>query len=203
MNQTADQVEADAARVRRQLVTIGTDIRHQADPSVIIDTAKTSFKRRTEGVPTFLKENATPIGMVMLGGAMGAVLTGLFTRPSKGAVAAPRPLTNGSYSRAPSQQPTTQVKAKAALLSTLGLGLGYVAGMFVPKTPTEERVFAEPKAVLGEKLDDFLKANTRGMKMAAVNAFGASRISATALIGLAVVAELLGPTPSRPKANRL
>ena len=41
------------------------------------------IKRRAEDVPGFLKKNANPIGLVMLGGAFGAVLTGMFS-PSRG-----------------------------------------------------------------------------------------------------------------------
>ena len=77
MKQTAESIEAEAALVRSQLVAVGADIRHHADPAVIVDAAKASFKRRAEEAPSFLKENATPIGMVLLGGAFGAVLTGL------------------------------------------------------------------------------------------------------------------------------
>ncbi len=138
----------------------------------------------------------------MLGGAIGAGVTGLFARPRRATTSSSPKAAAASYSSGPTSQPPTQVKVKASLLSILGVGLGYAAGMFVPNTSTEERLFAEPKAVLSEKLDDFLQANTRGMKMAAVNAFGVSRLSAAALVGLAVLAELLGP-PRRSKAGPL
>jgi hypothetical protein len=87
MTQSAEIVETEAALVRSQLVAIGVDLRHQADPAAIIDAAKTSFKRRTDGAPSFLKQNAMPIGMVMLGGALGAAIMGLFSRRAPSGVA--------------------------------------------------------------------------------------------------------------------
>ena len=81
---------------------------------------------------------------------------------------------------------------EAALLSTVSVGLGYVGGMFVPKTPAEERLLGEPKAVLSAKLDEFLQQHSRGMKLAAANLFGVSRFSAAMLIALAAAAEALG-----------
>ena len=190
MNQTAESIEAESALVRAQLVAVGADIRHHADPAVIVDAAKASFKRRTEGAPSFLKQNATPIGMVMLGGAFGAVLTGLFS-PS------PRSSSGSNVTSAASSvqnvaRPSMRSQIDAALLSTAGVGLGYVAGMFVPNSAAEERLLGQPKAVLSERLDDFLKEHTQGMKLAVANLFGLSRLSATMLVGLAMLTEALG-----------
>jgi hypothetical protein len=191
MKQTAKSIEAEAALVRSQLVAVGADIRHHADPAVIVDAAKTSFRRRAEGAPSFLKENATPIGTVMLGGAFGAVLTGLFSQsrrsPSEGSK-----LTNTASSVESVAHPSVRLQANAALLSSVGVGLGYVAGMFVPASSTEDRLLGQPKAALSQHLDEFLKEHTRGMKMAAANVFGLSRLSAATLVGLAMLAEALG-----------
>jgi hypothetical protein len=55
MKQTAESIEAEAALVRSQLVAVGADIRHHADPAVIVDAAKASFKRRAGDAPSFLK----------------------------------------------------------------------------------------------------------------------------------------------------
>src|ERR1700744_6348931 len=77
--QTAEGVEAEAARVRSQIVMIGADLRRHADPSAVLDTAKASFERRSEELPRFLKKNATPLSMLMLGGTFGVVLTGLLS----------------------------------------------------------------------------------------------------------------------------
>jgi hypothetical protein len=90
-------------------------------------------------------------------------------------------------------RPSVRSQAKAALLSTVGVGIGYAAGIFIPPSATEERLLGEPKAVMSERLDDFLKEHMRGMKLAAANLFGASRLSATTLIGLAMLAEALKP----------
>ena len=57
---------------------------------------------------------------------------------------------------------------------------------------TEERLLGPPKAVLGQHLDEFLKEHTRGIKMAAANVFGLSRLSATTLVGLAMLVEAVG-----------
>ena len=65
MKQTAESIEAEAALVRSQLVAVGADIRHQADPAVIVDAAKASFKRRAEDAPSFLKKNANAIGRLI------------------------------------------------------------------------------------------------------------------------------------------
>ena len=202
MKPTAESIEAEAALIRSQLVAVGADIRHRADPAVIVDAAKASFKRRTEGVPTFLKENATPIGMVMLGGAFGAVLTGLFSQSRSSPSVAPKAIDKSTVGEG-GLPPSVRSQAKAALLSTIGMGLGYVAGMFVPTSSTEERLFGQPKAVLSERLDDFLKEHMRGMKLAAANLFGASRLSAVTLIALAMLAEALGTTRRPSKRDSL
>ena len=202
MKKTAENIEVEAALVRSQLVTVGIDIRHHVDPAVIVAAAKTSFKRRTENVPTFLKPNAAkPIGLVMLGGACGAVLTGLLSRSSRSARLASN--ASDSSTAGPSgERPNVRSQANAALLSGVGIGLGYLAGMFVPKSSTEERLLGEPKAVLSQHFDDFLKTHKHGVEMAAAKAFGISRLSAVALVGLAMLAEALGkPTrPSNPKS---
>ena len=64
--------------------------------------------------------------------------------------------------------------------------------MFVPKTPAEERLLGEPKAVLSAKLDEFLQQHSRGIKLAAANLFGVSRFSAAMLVAMAAAAEALG-----------
>ena len=202
MKQTAESIEAEAALVRSQLVAVGADIRHQADPAVIVDAAKASFKRRAQDAPSFLKENATPIGMVLLGGAFGAVLTGLFSHSRRSPSVAPR-VTNGASPVESVARPSVRSQANAALLSSVGVGLGYVAGMFVPNSATEERLLSQPKAVLGQHLDEFLKQHTRGMKMAAANVFGLSRLSATTLVGVAMLAEALGTSRRRSKPDSL
>ena len=199
MNQTAESIEAESAVLRAQLAAVGADIRHHADPAVIVDAAKASFKRRAEGAPSFLKKNATPIGMVMLGGAFGAVLTGLFS-PSRRSSSASK-VTNAAASAQPVARPSIRSNVDAALLSSAGIGLGYVAGMFVPISATEDRLLGQPKAVLGQHLDDFLKEHTQGMKLAVANLFGLSRLSATTLVGLALFAEALGSPPRRSKAD--
>ena len=78
MKQTAESIEAEAALVRSQLVVVAADIRHRADPTLIVDAAKSSLNRRAEEIPAFLKQNANPVGMLLLGGTLGCALTGLF-----------------------------------------------------------------------------------------------------------------------------
>ena len=201
MKQTADSIEAEAARVRSQLMAVGADIRHHADPAVIVEAAKSSFKRQAEGVPTFLKKNADPIGMVVLGSALGAAATGLLAKSRRPAAPAKRPV-DTIYSGA-SSVPTAGAQAKAAMLSGLGVGLGYVAAMFVPVTTAEEQWLGQPKAILSAKMDDFLKEHTQGMKRAVADMFGVSRLSAAALVGLAMLSEALGRPPQRAKVDLL
>ena len=198
MKQTAEGVEAEAALVRAQLVQVGTDIRHQIDPAVIVDTAKTSFKRRVGDPPALVKKNATPIGLITLGGACGAVLTGLFSK-SRRSPAAQIPSTTAASVDRQTVRPSMGSQANAALLSGAGIGLGYLAGMFVPTSNVEERFLGQPKAILAQRLDDFLKEHTHGMKQATANLFGISRLSATTLIGVAMLAEVLGKVPSPAK----
>ena len=199
MKQTAESIEAEAALLRSQLMAVGADIRHHADPTVLVDAAKSSFKRRVEEAPTFLRENANPLGMVMLGGIFGATLTGLFSQSRRSQSIASN--INDNYSSVEAVgHPSVRLQAKAALLSSLGVALGYVAGMFVPISSTEERLLGQPKAVLSQHLDDFLKEHTRGMKIAAANVFGISRLSAATLVGLAMLAEALG---NRDAQNRI
>jgi drug/metabolite transporter (DMT)-like permease len=202
MKQTAESIEAEAALVRSQLMAVGADIRQHADPTVIVEAAKSSFTRRVEYVPTFLKENANPLVMVMLGGTFGVVLTGLFSQSRRSQSIASN--LNDNYSSAEGVgHPSVQLQAKAALLSGLGVALGYVAGMFVPASSTEERLLGQPKAVLSQHLDDFLKEHARGMKIAAANVFGISRLSAATLVGLAMLAEALGNPRGRSKPDSL
>ena len=163
--------------------------------------AKTSFKRRADGAPSFLKGNATPIGMVMLGGALGAAVTGLFSRSGR-TPSEPSQVTNTVLSSKSGASPSVGSKAQAALLSSAGVGLGYLAGMFVPTSSAEERLLGQPKAALAQQLDEFLQEHTRGMKLAAANLFGLSRLSATTLIGLAMIAEALGTSTRRSKPER-
>jgi hypothetical protein len=187
--QTADRIEAEAARVRAQLIEVGADIRSHVDPVALVDAAKASFTRRSKDAPAFLKKNASPIGLVLLGGACGATLIGLLSPrkanlPATGAVETP-----GTDAVA---SPTTKAHFEAALLSTVSVGLGYVGGMFVPETTAEKRLLGQPKAVLSAKLDEFLQQHSRGMKLAAANLFGVSRLSAAMLVALAAAAEALG-----------
>jgi hypothetical protein len=187
-NQTAESVEAEAARVRAQLVEVAADIRSHIDPTALVNAAKASLTRRSNDGPAFLKRNASPIGMMLLGGAFGATLIGLLS-PSRKA------RSSGAVDLAvagAAASPTMKTQLEAALLSTVGIGLGYVGGMFVPNTPVEERLLGAPKAVLSAKLDEFLQQHSRGMKLAAANLFGASRFSAAMLIALAAAAEALG-----------
>jgi hypothetical protein len=189
MNQhrTVESVEAEAALVRAQLVVAGADIRAHVDPSPIVDAAKASFARRTKELPTVLRQNATPIGLVLLGGAFGATLVGL-SAPSRKASS---PTTGPSHT--PARTPaTTKSRFEAAVLSTIGVGLGYIGGMFIPSTQAEERLLGEPKALMSAKLDEFLNQHTQGMKAAASNLFGASRLTAAMLIALAAAAEAFG-----------
>jgi hypothetical protein len=190
MTQSAESVETEAALVRSQLVAIGAELRHQADPAVIVDAAKTSFKRRTDSAPSFLKQNATPIGMVMLGGALGAAVTGLFSRRAPSGVAP-----SGKYSAARTkgvESPSLGSKVNASVLSAVSVGLGYFAAMFIPSSATEDRLLGEPKAVLRQRLDEFLQQHSDGVKKATANALGLSRLSATTLVGLAMLADVLG-----------
>ena len=75
-------------------------------------------------------------------------------------------------------------------------------GCFVPTSTAEEHFLGQPKAILSQHLDDFLNDHTQGMKMAAANAFGLSRLSAVTLVGVAMLAEALGKTrsPAKPAA---
>jgi hypothetical protein len=201
MKQTAESIEAEATAVRSQLVVVGADIRHHADPARIVDAAKSSFKRRAEDVPAFLKQNANPVGMLMLGGTLGLALTGFLSR-SRRPPAAPGIADNPSTIKA-AVRPTMKLKIDAALLSTVSVGLGYVAGMFVPTSAAEEQLLVQPKAILTEHLDEFMKEHARGMKMAAANILGISRLSAATLVGMAMVAEALQKSQRRAKSETL
>jgi hypothetical protein len=188
--QTADRIEAEAARVRAQLIEVGADIRSHVGPVALVDAAKASFTRRSKDVPAFLKKNASPIGLVLLGGAFGATLIGLLSPPRKAKLPATGAVDPPGTDAVAS--PTTKVRLEAALLSTVSVGLGYVGGMFVPETTAEKRLLGQPKAVLSAKLDEFLQQHSRGMKLAAANLFGVSRLSAAMLVALAAAAEALG-----------
>lgn len=190
-HQTAESVEAEAARVRLQLIEVGGDIRAHVDPSVVVDAAKASFARRSKDVPAFLKKNASPIGLVLLGGAASATLIGLLSPSRKTRSRTPAAVDVAPLAGARTT-PTTKIQLETALLSAVGVGLGYVGGMFVPKTPAEERLLGEPKAVLSAKLDEFLQQHSHGMKLATANLFGVSRFSAAMLIAMAGAAEALG-----------
>ena len=195
-NQTAEGVEAEAARVRAQLIDFGADLRAHADPTVIVDAAKASFARRSKDVPRFLEKNASPILLVLVGGALGATVTGLFASSKRRPRASEAFQTKSDANATPSAivRPPTKAQLEAALLSTASVGLGYVAGMFIPNTPLEEKYLGAPKAAVSTQLNGFLEQHMQSMKLAAANLFGVSRLSAAALIGLAVAAETLGVT---------
>ena len=164
-HQTPESVEAEAARVRSQLVELGADLRAHIDPTAIGNAAKASFARRSTDAPKFLRKNSTPIGLMLLGGAFGATFIGLMARPRK---ASPSAEPAGSPRGRP-KSAKSKARFEAALLSTLSVGLGYFGGLFIPNTPTEQKLLGEPKALLSARLDAFLNQHTRGMQMAAAN----------------------------------
>ena len=98
-NQTAESVEVEAARVRAELVATGADIRAHVDPAAVVDAAKASFNRRSKDAPAFLKRNASPIGLVLLGGAFGATAVGLFLPPRKARSACARMSSGAEHDR--------------------------------------------------------------------------------------------------------
>jgi hypothetical protein len=191
-NRTAESVEAEAARLRAQLVDVGTDLRAHADPTRVVDAAKASFTRRTGEIPNVLRKNASPIALVLLGGAVGATLIGIFS-PRKPRVRGSEPSDPMLANEKPAG-PGTKAQLEAALLSTASVGLGYVGGMFMPSTPLENKYLGAPKAAISAQFDAFLNQHVQGMKLATANLFGVSRLSAAALIGLAAAAEILGVT---------
>ena len=195
MKHTPEAIEAQSAELRAQLVVVGEDIRHRADPLVVVDAAKESFKRRLEEAPVYLKESATPISMVLLGGALALAMTGMFSRSRPDALPRAGLEAEASHvirSAQDESRPTVKSHIRAALLSGTGLGLGYLAGMFVPATTAEDRFLREPKAMLSEHLNQFANRNAEGMKSSIANAFGVSRMSGTILVGIALLAEALG-----------
>jgi len=201
--QTAESVEAEAAKVRSQLLNVGADIRRRVDPSVLADKATATISERAKSVPDFLKKQSSPIGLILLGGAVGAVATGMFAKPnqSKRAVSDTPASTTLEVSVAAVSKPPLRKQVQAGLLSAVGLGLGYVAGLMVPSTSVEESYLEQPKAILRQQLNSFVDANTQGMKQAALNLFGASRLSATALIGLAIIGQALLPPQQKAKRD--
>jgi hypothetical protein len=198
MKQTAERIETESALVRTQLTAAGEALRKRVDPTVVFDAAKASFKRRAEGAPSFMRKNATPIGMLVLGGALGAASISYYPRPPRSASPSPK-----NKSIAPSTDIVAKLalrsRAFAALLSALSIGLGYVGGMYVPVSTTEERLLGQPKAVLREHLDDFLTEHARGMKLVVANAFGLSRWSAVCLVAMALLVEAVGKPPPLPE----
>ena len=129
--------------------------------------------------------------MVMLGGALGVAVTGLFSRRAPSGVAP-----SNNYAAAPTKgvaaSPSLGSKVNASVLSVVSVGLGYFAAMFIPSSATEDRLLGEPKAVLKQRLDEFLQQHSDGVKKATANALGLSRLSATTLVGLAMLADVLG-----------
>ena len=137
--------------------------------------------------------------MVMLGGALGAATTGLFSRRARSGVAPSvkyaAALTKGAVS------PALGSQVNAGLLSAVGVGLGYLVGMFIPPSATEDRLLGEPKVILSQRLDEFLQQHSDGMKKATANVLGLSRLSATTLVGLAMLADVLGARRPVSKTN--
>lgn len=89
------------------------------------------------------------------------------------------------------------------MLSTTSVALGYVGGMFIPKTPLEDKYLGPPKAAARAQLDAFLDQHMQSMKLAVANLFGVSRLAATTLIGLAAAAEALGIAKKSSRRNAL
>lgn len=189
--QTVEGVDAEAAVIRSQLLNIGADIRRRVDPSALADRATASISERAKSLPNFLRKESSPIGLILLGGAVGAVVTGMVTKPRithSASATAPAGLSaNGTAT----SRPNVRKQLQAGLLSAVGLGLGYVAGHMVPSTSVEDAYLGQPKEILRQQLNGFIETNTQGMKKAALNIFGASRLSATALIALAIVGQAL------------
>ena len=195
MKQTPEAIEAQSAELRAQLFSVGASIRHHADPSLVVDAAKEAFKRRTAEAPAFLKANATPIGMLLLGGALAAAMSSMLSKSlpatvSRSSVEAEASPTTKATEGA--SGPTIRSQVRAAMLSGAGLGLGYLAGIFVPTTTAEERFLGEPKALLSLHLNQFVNRNAEGMKKSAVNAFGVSRIAGMLVVITTLLAEALG-----------
>jgi hypothetical protein len=209
--QSADAVEAEAARVRSQLAITGADIRRRASPAALMESAQTSLKRSLGSVSGKLSEQFYPVALVSIGGALGVIATSLFSNrkgkvtplssaPAANAATAPLPARSPLRARGPvPARRSFHRQTKAGMLSIIGIGAGYLAGLLLPDSPTEQRLFARPKAVLRDRIDTLLQDHFKGMKLAAFNLFGASRLSAAALIGLSLLAQILSEPPSKPQ----
>ena len=82
---------------------------------------------------------------------------------------------------------------RTTVLAAVGLGAGYYAGHFAPRSKIEEEIAGELSRDLGGRLSQFLQANADGMKSSAAHMFGFSKVAAALLMGLALVGEQLKP----------
>jgi hypothetical protein len=201
---TADTIEAEAAILRSRVLAVGADIRTRADPTYIMAAARSTARRQLRNAPDFIKNNAASIGLVASGGAIGVVATRFFSRsrigrvhrvagdPSRAAASAPR---EGA--------PSFSSQAKAIALSALAIGVGYVGGLLVPNTSTDRPIFGQPNAVLRGRLDELVKFNMRGMKLAALNMVGSSGLPSSMLVVFAMLSRFLfDPSPREAERGR-
>ncbi len=207
--QSAEEVERQAAAVRAQLAALGADIRRRASPAALMDSARASVTSRIGVVPARLSAQAFPVGLVLAGGALGVLATSLFSKrgpPAASVAREPRDAAKGvegaklAVPQSVAAAAPQRAPAKAVALSILGVGFGYLGGLLLPETPTEDRMLAQPKAILRDNLDRFLQSHTNGMKHSAFALFGASRYSAATLIGLGLLAQAMAaPTTGKPQ----
>ena len=176
-----------------------------------MESARASVTSRIGVVPARLSAQAFPVGLVLAGGALGAIATSYFSsrvappasaRERSSKLAAKRfDVAEAPLPQSRPAAPPQRVPAKAVALSILGVGFGYLGGLLLPETPTEDRMLAQPKAILRDNLDRFLQAHTNGMKQSAFALFGASRYSAATLIGLGLLAQAMA-APATGKSQQ-
>ena len=179
--------------MRGELVASASILRRRLSPSVLIRGARTRLSVDVSDAMSSLGRKRWDIGLVLSGLSLGVLLNKAF------GPAAPTPsIANDDASdartlRAAPARSSMFETFRTTVLAAVGLGAGYYAGHFAPRSKIEEEIAGELSRDLGGRLSQFLQANADGMKSSAAHMFGFSKVAAALLMGLALVGEQLKP----------
>jgi hypothetical protein len=188
-DRTPEEIESEAKLVRLQLLASGACIWERARPARLVDSVKSVASRKMSDVGAQVAQSSNAASLVLLGGTIVYVLMMMARPPRRRDPVMPVIAADVEAALRASEKPSLSTELKAAALSALGIGLGYVAGSAVPRSKVEDEFFGPVREVVSRETSKFIDTHAEGMKQSAANLFGLSRIAAATLATLAVIAD--------------
>jgi hypothetical protein len=188
-DRTPEEIESEAKLVRLQLLASGAVIWERARPARLVDAVKSVASRKMSDVGAQVAQSSNAVSLVLLGGTIVSVLMMMARPPRRRDPVMPVIAADVEAALRASEKPSLSTELKAAALSALGIGLGYVAGSAVPRSKVEDEFVGPVREVVSRETSKFIDTHAEGMKQSAANLFGLSRIAAATLATLAVIAD--------------